>query len=188
MTQSLAPGPQARIERYIEELKRWGARTNLVGSLQIDALRLHLSESLAAVRHLPRHSKVVDLGTGAGFPGIPLLIARSDLRLTLVETRERRIHFLRHVVRVLKLECQVVRRRIEDSPIATFEYALVRAVAPLERALALAAPWVGPGGEIWVWTREEPTAAGPAFAGEISLGPRGRILRARAAAVSRGTH
>jgi len=187
MTQGLAPAPQAQIERYLDELRSWGARTNLVGSIDIDALRLHVRDSLAAVRHLPRDARVVDLGTGAGFPGLPILIARDDLRMTLIESRERRFHFLRHVVRELSLSCEVVRCRIEAEPVGAFEFALLRAVAPVRTALPLAAPWVGAEGEIWVWTREEPTAAGSAFAGEIPLGAQGRILRAHAAAVPRGT-
>jgi 16S rRNA (guanine527-N7)-methyltransferase len=187
MTQTLALHAQSQIERYLEEIGKWGARTNLVGSTDSDALRLHVGESLAAVRHLPPDARVVDLGSGAGFPGLPLLIARPDLRITLVEARERRLHFLRHVVRMLSLECAVVRCRIEDPPVGAFDYALLRAVAPVRRALRLAAPWLASGGEIWIWTREEAAAAGAAYLGEISLGGRGRILRARAAAVSRGT-
>ena len=187
MTQGPGPGLQARIERYLDELRKWGARTNLVGSTENDALRRHVEDSLAAVRHLPHDAQVVDLGSGAGFPGLPLLIARPDLKLMLVESRERRVHFLRHVVRVLELDCVVQRCRIEDVPTGVFTYALLRAVAPVRKALPLAAPWVKPGGEVWIWTREEPAAAGSAFVGEIPLGDRGRILRARAAAVSRGT-
>ncbi len=187
MTQGSGPCVQSRIERYLDELRKWGARTNLVGSTQNDALRRHVEDSLAAARHLPHDAQVVDLGSGAGFPGLPLLIARPDLKLTLVESRERRVHFLRQVVRVLELDCVVQRCRIEDAPAGGFAYALLRAVAPVQKALSLAAPWVKPGGEVWIWTREEPAAAGSAFVGEIPLGDRGRILRARAAAVSRGT-
>jgi 16S rRNA (guanine527-N7)-methyltransferase len=213
MTQPLAPDLQGQIERYLEEIGKWGARTNLVGSTDDDALRLHAEESLAAMRHLPPDSRVVDLGSGAGFPGLPLLIARPDLRMTLVvdlgsgagfpglplliarpdlrmtlvEARERRLHFLRHAVRTLGLECAVIRCRIEDPPVGAFDYALLRAVAPVRKALSLAAPWLGSRGEIWIWTREAAAAAGTAYLGEISLGERGRILRARAAVVSRGT-
>ena len=187
MTQRAPLDSDSRIERYLDELRRWGARTNLVGSTDTDALRLHLRESLAATRHFRECARVVDLGSGAGFPGVPLLIARPDLQMTLVESRERRVHFLRHVVRTLELECAVVRRRIEDPPLDPFDYALLRAVAPLARALPLAAPWVAGDGEIWIWTNEDAEAVGAGYAGEISLGERGRILRVRATAVSRET-
>jgi 16S rRNA (guanine527-N7)-methyltransferase len=187
MTQRAALDSDSRIERYLDELRRWGARTNLVGSTETDALRLHTIESLAAARHFPECARVVDLGSGAGFPGVPLMIVRPDLQMTLVESRERRVHFLRHVVRTLELECVVVRGRIEDPALGPFDYALLRAVAPLARALPLAVPWVAGDGEIWIWTKEDAEALRAGYAGEISLGKRGRILRVRAAAVSRET-
>ena len=59
---------------YLEELTRWGARTNLVGSTEPDALRRHVEDSLAAADYLPEGSEIVDLGSGAGFPGVPLAL------------------------------------------------------------------------------------------------------------------
>ncbi|MFQ5514359.1 MAG: 16S rRNA (guanine(527)-N(7))-methyltransferase RsmG [Myxococcota bacterium] len=173
------------INLYLQELVTWGGRMNLVGSTQDNALRRHLEECLAAAPELPRGARVVDLGSGAGLPGLPLQIRRRDLQVTLVESRARRVHFLRHVARELSLECVILHGRIEELQPRPHDYALLRAVAPLERSLELARPWVCSGGEIWVWTRE--TLSGPAHAGEIPLGSRGRILRVHVADVSRGT-
>jgi len=163
------------IERFLAALRQWGARTNLVGSLDVDALTRHVEDSLAAAEHLPRSARVVDLGSGAGFPGIPLAIARPDLDLTLVEIRERRVHFLRHVVRRLALGCRIERRRIEEPLAPLFEFALLRAVAPPEGSFLLARPWLRELGEVWIW-------AGPAVAigpgtGSIALASGGRILK-----------
>src|SRR4030095_207250 len=70
-----------------------------------------------------------DVGSGAGFPGLPLAIARKDLDLTLVEPRERRCAFLRHVIRVLDLEnVNVLQERIEEVGGQTFDVATTRAV------------------------------------------------------------
>jgi 16S rRNA (guanine527-N7)-methyltransferase len=160
---------------------------NLIGPGGYDAMRQHVADSLAAADHLPAGARVVDLGSGAGFPGVPILIARPDLRMTLVDSRERRVHFLRHVARCLELGCAITRTRIENAPSERFDFALLRAVAPLKEALPMAAPWVVAGGEVWVWTREAAEAVGPACKGQISLGERGWILRADAAGVSRGT-
>ncbi len=188
----MSGSPSGALERYLDELRHWGARTNLVGSLAPDELAAHVRDSLAAAPHLPRGAQVVDLGSGAGFPGIPLAIERPDLRLTLVEVRERRVHFLRHVVRTLGLEVAVERTRLEDPPADLADYALIRAVAAPARSLELARPWISESGEIWVWAgpgAELPgrAAAAAAQAGDISLAERGSILRVPAAAVSRGT-
>jgi 16S rRNA (guanine527-N7)-methyltransferase len=141
-----------RLERFLEEVRAWAPRTNLVGSTDAAALRRHVEDSLAAAPLLKPAARVVDLGSGAGFPGIPLALARRDLRIALVEIRERRFHFLRRVVRSLELECEVLRQRIEDRPPRPYDYALLRAVAPPARSAQLARPWVHTGGEIWIWT------------------------------------
>lgn len=180
------------IERFLEELTAWGQRVNLVGSTAPDALRVHVNDALQAADALPVGARVVDLGSGAGFPGIPLGLARPDLRLTLVEIRERRVAFLRHIQRSLEAGFEVRRTRIEGGPqpACAYEFALIRAVAPLQRALSLARPWVRDDGEIWVWTREalpEALAGARGLAGCIELGARGQVLRVRAAAVPCGT-
>ena len=68
---------------------------NLVGSTAPEEIELHIRDSLAAAAQLPAGCALVDLGSGAGFPGIPIALARPDVRVTLVETRERRVSFLR---------------------------------------------------------------------------------------------
>jgi 16S rRNA (guanine527-N7)-methyltransferase len=162
---------------------------NLVGSTRPEELENHVADSLAAAPWIPHASRVVDLGTGAGFPGIPILIARPDLELVLVERREKRIHFLRHAVRVLGLECEVRRCSMEEPPEADdcFDLALMRAVAPAPRALEGALPWLRPDGEIWLWTREPAVPSPFEETGSIPLGDRGRIVRVRPSHVSRGT-
>jgi 16S rRNA (guanine527-N7)-methyltransferase len=183
----LEPTAEALLGRYLEELQRWGVRTNLVGSLAPEALRVHLEDSLAAADAVPPGARVVDLGSGAGFPGVPLAIAREDLQIVLVEIRERRVHFLRHVKRTLALNCEVWRRSVEEPPEEGFEVVLLRALAPPERALPLAAEWVHSGGELWLWTRLARLPSGFDEVGSVYLAGRGRIARLRVAGVPRGT-
>ncbi len=187
MTQELSRAASAQIERFLGELQRWGRRTNLVGSTDSAELRIHVEDSLAAAPHFPAGASVVDLGSGAGFPGLPIQLARPDLKMTLVEIRERRWHFLRRVIRELELPCDVLRRKIEEPPSERFDVATLRAVGPLAECVPLAARWVNPQGEIWIWTREKSPFSAKAEVGEISLADRGRILRVHAAEVSCGT-
>lgn len=176
------------MRRYLEELRRWDATTNLVGSTDPEALRRHVADSVAATSGLASGARVVDLGSGAGFPGIPLALSRFDLRVTLVEVRERRVSFLRHVVRTLSIEnVRVERARIESTPPERYDYALLRAVAQPSKATELARPWVRPGGQIWIWASRGAEIALEDLAGRIDLDSGGWILRFRVPAVSRGT-
>ena len=174
----------AKIAEFLRELARWGDRMNLVGSTDPAAMARHVEDSLAAVPHLGAGARVVDLGSGAGFPGLPIAIARRDLRLTLVEIREKRIAFLRHVVRTLELDVEIRRESIEAPPDARFDVALLRAVAPPERSLELARPWVNDAGQVWIWVGSGVELPG---ARAIALTSGGAILRTPAAAISRGT-
>ncbi len=149
---------------------------NLVGSTADADLRNHVEDSLSAVPDLPQGARVVDLGSGAGFPGVPIAIARPDLEMVLVEIRERRVHFLRHVARELDLGVEVLRGSIEEAPEVGFDIVLVRALAPPERALEMASPWCASPGEIWIWTKA-PIPEAFEEIGAIPLGQRGRIAR-----------
>ncbi len=177
------------LDLYLEELRRWGARTNLVGSTSPGALARHVDDSLAAAEHLPSGARVVDLGSGAGFPGVPLALRRPDLSMHLVEIRERRVNFLRHVVRKLDLQrVTVLRQRIEDPPRGAYTYALVRAVAAPTESARLALPWVSPEGQIWIWVSSRQPRPWEVQLDEIPLASGGNILRIHVAEVSRGTH
>ena len=175
---------EAGLAAFAAELVRWGSRMNLVGSTEPAALERHFADGLAAAEGLPRAARVVDLGSGAGLPGIPLALARRDLRITLVEIREKRLAFLRHAVRELGLSVEVREGSIETPPPEPFDFALLRAVAPPARSLELGARWVSPAGEVWIWAG--PDAELPA-ARPLPLASGGNILRVRAADFSRGT-
>ena len=157
---------------------------NLVGSTDPAAISRHLEDALAAVPRIPQSISVVDLGSGAGFPGIPIAIARRDIRMSLVEIREKRVAFLRHVVRTLELDVDVRRESFESTPASGADLVLLRAVATPLRSLAIARPWVAATGEIWIWA-----GAGADLPGALAipLASGGAILRVPAAVISRGT-
>jgi 16S rRNA (guanine527-N7)-methyltransferase len=187
LTRGASWPPGGRLARYLEEIARFGARMNLVGSTDARALAIHVEDSLAAITQLPTGTRVVDLGSGAGFPGIPIALERPDLVVTLVEGRERRVAFLRHAVRTLGLGCEVRRARLEDAPEIRFDYALLRAVARPSRALELGRGWVHERGEVWIWASRRMLEAPGPLAGEIPLSRGGRILRLPAHALPCGT-
>jgi 16S rRNA G527 N7-methylase RsmG len=110
---------------------------------------------------------------------MPIAIARPDLEIVLVERRERRVHFLRHVVRTLGLSCEVRRAAIEAVPEGLlFDVVLMRGVAPTRKALSMAGRWAAVGGEVWLWTREAALEESEEVA-SIPLGTGGRIARLR---------
>lgn len=130
----------AAFERYETELLEWNSRMNLTAIREPEQIRIkHFLDSLTCLcvmRDTPME-RVIDVGTGAGFPGIPLKIAHPSLQLTLVESVGKKASFCRHVVEVLGLEgVEVVQERAEvlgQNPRyrESYDWALARAVAKL---------------------------------------------------------
>lgn len=111
----------------------------------------HFADSLLGMRFIPEGASVVDVGSGAGFPGLPIAIMRPDVRLTMVDSLAKRVGFLDDVVRELGLNCRAVHARAEDaarddSLRAHFDAALSRAVAPMNVLAELTVPFLKVGG------------------------------------------
>jgi 16S rRNA (guanine527-N7)-methyltransferase len=130
------------INRFVDLLAGSGVERGLIGPRETQRLwDRHIVNSLAVVDLIPEGSDVVDVGSGAGLPGLPVAIARPDLSLTLLEPLLRRSTFLIEVVDVLGLadRVRVVRARAEDHR-GQYDLALARAVAPLPRLLGWCLP------------------------------------------------
>lgn len=157
---------------YLAELDRWRRKTNLTGHLSARELARHALESVLPIDIIVHGERVVDIGSGAGLPGLPLAIARRDLDVTLVEPRRKRCVFLRHVARTLDLaNVRVLERRIEEVGGQTFGVATTRAVGNFAQWLR-GAGFLDPGGRILAWTterRELAEALGPSFELERSI-------------------
>ncbi len=140
-----------RAEAFAELLATDGVRRGLIGPREADRLwSRHLLNSAVVVEACPASGLVVDVGSGAGLPGIPMALARPELTVRLVEPLLRRVTFLTEVVSLLGLgNVEVVRSRGEDlhgswtAPTVT-----ARAVAPLDRLAAWCLPLVAPGGSL----------------------------------------
>ncbi|MCG8590553.1 MAG: class I SAM-dependent methyltransferase [Proteobacteria bacterium] len=129
-------------------LHDWGQRINLTGHGTPEAiLRGLILDALALERVLPPLVSLVDLGAGAGFPGLPLAVARPHCRFVLVEARAKRHHFQRAAVRALGLDHVEPRLgRIEGLEPERFAGVIAQALAAPERALEWMRPWCLEGG------------------------------------------
>jgi 16S rRNA (guanine527-N7)-methyltransferase len=136
-----------RLKKYAALLADWNSRHNLVSRASMDHLwRRHFWDSAQVVALIPTTSKtLVDLGSGAGFPGLVLAELRPELKVTLLESTAKKCRFLRTVADELGLKPEIRQVRLEDVPPQRFDVITARACAPLEDLLAYAQRFWGPG-------------------------------------------
>lgn len=142
-----------RAQRYAEILAGAGVERGLIGPREVDRLwDRHILNSAAVAELLAPDERVADIGSGAGLPGIPLALARPDLRLTLIEPLLRRSDFLREVIDELGIEVTVVRGRAEESTVrqrvGDMDAVVSRAVASLDKLTKWSLPLLRPGGRM----------------------------------------
>jgi 16S rRNA (guanine527-N7)-methyltransferase len=140
-------------ERYAALLAESGVARGLIGPREADRLwERHLLNSAVLGELVPEGCRVLDVGSGAGLPGIPLALARPDLAIVLLEPMARRVVWLQEVVAVLGLAVSVYRGRAEDSQVRDHcggnDVVTARAVAPLGRLAGWSLPLVAPGGRL----------------------------------------
>lgn len=135
-----APELYEKLGDYLDLLVKWNARTNLTSIREPEEIvQRHFGESLFAARHLPECSTLLDLGSGAGFPGLPIQLLRPEIAVTLAESQGKKASFLREAVRTLGLKSEVWAGRVEAMPLEQrFEVVALRAVDKMPDALALA--------------------------------------------------
>ncbi len=132
-----------QLSTYLDLLMRWNERTNLTSIRDPEEIvRRHFGEGLFAAGHLdPDSTTLLDFGSGAGFPGLPIALLRPDIQVTLAESQNKKATFLREVVRTLSLPTEVWPNRVEAMPPARqFHTVTLRAVDNMAAALAAAAP------------------------------------------------
>jgi 16S rRNA (guanine527-N7)-methyltransferase len=175
----LAPDALQDISTYIDLLQRWNTRVNLTAIRNEEIITRHFGESLFAARHLfpeeqkssgvphfspslqevgtsivgsdiaTRRTKVADIGSGAGFPGIPLKLWAPEISLTLIESNHKKATFLREVTRALTLtNVNIQTTRAESLAGIKFDVVTLRAVERFEAILPTAASLVAPGGRL----------------------------------------
>ncbi len=146
---------ESRIQLYLDLLLKWNRKINLTAEKDPDSiLKRHVFDSLQYSRALKPDLRVMDIGSGAGFPGIPLKILFPGMALVLVESQRKRCSFMETVIRELGLEqAEVINARAEDIPNkqeGQFDAIIFRAVSDLKQCLALGERFVASGGKLIV--------------------------------------
>lgn len=139
-------------------VNQWGARINLTGHRDLDAIvRRLVLDAAALISVLPHAASLADLGSGAGFPGLPIAILRPRCRVTLIESREKRHHFQRAACRALRLaNATPLRGRAEELDPAPYAAVIAQAMARPAAALPVMLPWVEIGGLVLLPGGAEP--------------------------------
>lgn len=169
---ALPPGAEPALDAWLTTLAAWNAKIDLTAAKTADALaELMLTDALVLAREIPAGGRVVDVGTGAGAPGLALALARPDLRLTLVEPLQKRVAFLRTVIGSADFPGgampELLARRGEDLPRGAWDVAVSRATLAPEAWVALGCALVAPGGSVWALLAQ----AGPPEAPAGARGP-----------------
>ena len=163
----LTPAQADALSWMAGELARWSSRINLTAILDpIEMADKHILDSLSVLRALPGGPlDLLDAGTGAGFPGLPLAVAREDLTVTLVDSVAKKVGFLKHVIAHLGLAARVhaIHRTLPGNPakegLAPMDVAVSRALTDPARWAKLAERYLRPGGTLVVMAGAEAPAA-----------------------------
>ena len=140
---------------YMELLKQWSGNINLTSILDDEEIILkHFIDSLTIREFIGSNTSVLDIGTGAGFPGIPLLICENSIKLTLIELVSKKVYFLKELKRRLKLNnCKIYNIRVEEvleELKNSFDYVVIRAVGNFSKIIGLAKPYLKKSGKLIV--------------------------------------
>jgi 16S rRNA (guanine527-N7)-methyltransferase len=166
---TLTESDAARLERLLDELERWNRTYNLTAiTKREDMVTHHLLDSLAV--HADLHgTSIADVGTGAGFPGLPLAVLSPERRFKLIDSAGKKIRFVSHAAHALGLtNVEGLHARVESlQPEKPFDTVVTRAFAPLPEMLEKISPLCGPETHVLAmkgkWPREEVAAVPPGW-------------------------
>jgi len=134
---------------YLRELLKWNQKMNLTAIRSEKGIVLkHFLDSLSVHPYLPKYSSILDIGSGAGFPGIPLKIAQPNLEMTLIDSVRKKVDFQKHIIRMLGLKgMEAIHGRVQDKGILQalgerFDITLSRAFSDLRTLLILSFPFL----------------------------------------------
>lgn len=151
---TLTENQYEQFQKYFELLAEWNEKMNLTAITDESGVALkHFADSLSLLNFvdIPQNSSLADVGTGAGFPGVVLKIARPDIKLTLIDSLNKRLVFLGEVCAQLSIEAELIHSRAEDGARdeklrESFDFAVSRAVARMNVLSEYCLPYVKVGG------------------------------------------
>ena len=143
-----------RFRVYAQKLVEWNEKINLTAITDPEGITVkHFADSLAVFRYadIPQNARGIDVGTGAGFPGVAMLIARPDLKLTLLDSTKKKLSVIDDILSALGLHAETLHARAEEAARKTeyreqFDFATARAVANLRELSEYCLPFVKTGG------------------------------------------
>lgn len=147
---TLTENQYEQFQKYFELLAEWNEKMNLTAITDESGVALkHFADSLSLLNFvdIPQNSSLADVGTGAGFPGVVLKIARPDIKLTLIDSLNKRLVFLNEVCAQLGIEAELIHSRAEDGARdeklrENFDFAVSRAVARMNVLSEYCLPYV----------------------------------------------
>lgn len=142
-----------QFEVYYREMVEWNTRFNLTAITSLDDVILkHFIDSVTAIKYIGHGASIIDIGSGAGFPAIPIKIVRPDVNVTMLDSLNKRINFLTHMIDLLGLSnTTAIHARAEDLAKSwhreSYDIVVARAVAGLDTLLEYCIPYIKVGGK-----------------------------------------
>ena len=144
-----------QLGEYYSLLTRWNDRLHLVAPCAPEEFATrHVLESLLLLKYLPRHAKIADVGSGAGLPIIPCLVARADLEATLIESSQKKAVFLREALNAVDRRAAIVARRFEEIEAPEVSFVSCRALDQFRDKVSTLIEWAPKGSTLLLFAGE----------------------------------
>ena len=145
----LTDSQEAMLLKYYEELVEWNKKFNLTAITEQDEVFVkHFLDSAVGIKYVPSGASIVDIGAGAGFPSLVMKIMRPDLDVTMVDSLNKRVTFLNHMIETLSLKGIKAEHMRAEEIKEKFDFCVARAVANLSTLLEYSIPVLKVGGKL----------------------------------------
>lgn len=145
----LTDSQEAMLLKYYEELVEWNKKFNLTAITERDEVFVkHFLDSAVVIKYVPSGASIVDIGAGAGFPSLVMKIMRPDLDVTMVDSLNKRVTFLNHMIETLSLKGIKAEHMRAEEIKEKFDFCVARAVANLSTLLEYSIPVLKVGGKL----------------------------------------